>query len=246
MEFNIILGLLLIVFSAIFISATFGFGDALINMPLLTLLLGSADTAPLVACLSMLNSGIIFFYDRGAADKQRLLPLLFSALLAMPLGFYVARMADEQVVKMILGGLIVAFAIYNLFIKQMLAVISMPRAGFDPKVIIFGTISGLFGGAYNISGPPVVLYGTLCAWSPLTFSATLQSFFFPLACTAVLMRASFGEYNSQVFMYLLIALPALIVATLLGRYANSRISNPARFQRIIQVMLLFLGLSLFR
>jgi uncharacterized membrane protein YfcA len=246
MEFTLILGLVLIVFTAIFISATFGFGDALINMPLLTLLLGSSDTAPLVACLSMFNSGIIFFYDRGAADKKRLLPLLFSALLSMPLGFYVARVADEQAVKMVLGGLIMAFAIYNLFIKQMLAVIAIPSAGFDPKAIIFGTISGLFGGAYNISGPPVVLYGTLCAWSPLTFSATLQSFFFPLACTAVAMRANCGEYNSQIFFYLLIALPALILATLLGRYANSRITNPARFQRIIQVVLLFLGLSLFR
>ena len=45
----------------------------------------------------------------------------------------------------------------------------------------FGFFAGILGGAYNTNGPPVVIYGSLRKWSPATFRATLQGYFFMAA-----------------------------------------------------------------
>lgn len=252
MNLDIATGIICIVFFAIFISATFGFGDALISMPLLTLLIGGADTAPLVALLSTFTSGIIFWRDRRNVAWRRLLPLLAAAILAMPFGFWLARSFDEQTMKIYLGIVIIIFSSYNIFIKPFLAAATLPpaidgseqRQTIDPKALFFGGLSGVFGGAYNISGPPVVLYGTIAAWSPAVFSATLQGFFFPLSASVVLMRATWGQYHPQIGYYFLLALPVLLIATFIGRHANRKIENPARFQKIIHIMLIFIGATL--
>jgi uncharacterized protein len=252
MSFDIATGIICIVFFAIFISATFGFGDALISMPLLTMVIGGADTAPLVALLSTLTSGIIFWRDRRNVAWRRLLPLLSAAILAMPFGFWLARSFDEQSMKIYLGAVIVIFSVYNIFIKPLLTASALrpaidgseQRQIIDPKAIFFGGLSGIFGGAYNISGPPVVLYGTISAWSPAVFSATLQGFFFPLSASVVVMRATWGQYHPQIGYYFFLALPVLLLATFVGRYANSKIDNPAKFQKIIHIMLIFIGATL--
>jgi len=245
---GIAIGIICIVFFAIFISATFGFGDALISMPLLTLLIGGADTAPLVALLSTFTSGIIFWRDRRNVAWRRLLPLLSAAILAMPFGFWLARSFDEQTMKIYLGIVIIMFSSYNIFIKPFLAPATDTPAceepNFDPKALFFGGLSGVFGGAYNISGPPVVLYGTIAAWSPAVFSATLQGFFFPLSASVVVMRATWGQYHPQIGYYFLLALPVLLIATFIGRHVNRKIENPARFQKIIHIMLIFIGATL--
>ncbi len=248
MEITIILGVLGVVFLAIFISSTFGFGDALVSMPLLTLLLSSQQAAPIVAALS-LGTGLLVFVPRWRSVAWgQVLPLLLVALLVMPLGFYAGFSLDERIMKLVLGGFVLAFSLYNLLLRPFLLrketnILTTERrnAGFDYWVLPFGALAGFFGGAYNISGPPAVLYGTLRGWRAEVFSVSLQGFFFPLSLTAVSVRAVGGAYTVEVLWYLLFSLPVLLLAALLGRWANGRLQNGVLFHKLIHVLLLFLG-----
>lgn len=248
METAIILGVLAVVAVAIFISATFGFGDALVSMPLLTMLVGSAVAAPFVAALSLLTGIVVFLPQWRRVAWRQVLPLLFTALAVMPIGFYAGAVLDEQIMRRVLGVFVLVFALYSLFFRQRLlraaaqaAESATPSPRFDYKVLPFGVLAGFFGGAYNISGPPAVLYGTLSGWRAEVFATSLQGFFFPLSLFAVSARVATGSYTPQVLWLLLLALPVVLAAAALGRYANARLQQGERFHVFIYLLLLALG-----
>ena len=103
-----------IVFIAIFISSTFGFGDALVAMPLLAYVLDLSVVAPLVALVSMTTSFIIVWRDWRTIRLRPIVWLLVSALMAVPLGIYISNVVDALLVKRILAVIIIVFAGYNL------------------------------------------------------------------------------------------------------------------------------------
>ena len=69
-------------------------------------------------------------------------------------------------VKVVLGTVIIAFAMYRM----------RGRDGVELKddrlAWMFGFGAGVLGGAYGMNGPPLVAYGALRRWSPEQFRAT--------------------------------------------------------------------------
>lgn len=228
-----------IVFIAIFISSTFGFGDALVAMPLLAYVLDLSVVAPLVALVSTTTSFIIVWRDWRTIRLRPMAWLLVSALMAVPLGIYISNVVDAWLVKRILAVIIIVFAGYNLLSPPLV------RLTNDKWGLVFGALSGVFGGAYNISGPPVVLYGTLRGWSPDFFRVALQGYFFPISLGVVLSRWYDGDYTPTTYIYYSICLPIVWLAIWAGRWANGRIREPVIFQKFLQILLLVLGGTLF-
>ena len=107
----------------------------------------------------------------------------------------------------------------------------------------FGFVSGLFGGAYNISGPPVVLYGSLRHWSPNRFRATIQSYALFTNLFAILGHYWAVNITPQVVTFYLYSLPVVMAAIWLGNRIHKIIPGE-HYAKYVNILLSVLGINL--
>ena len=226
---------LLILFIATLARSTLGFGDALIAMPCLVMLLGIHTAAPLVALVGASIGLVILLRNWRNVDIRAAWPLILASACGIPLGLLFLQGVSETLVKATLGILIILFCLYNL---------TTPHLAFSTTsstpAYAFGFLAGLLGGAYNTVGPLLVIYGNLQRWSPARFRATLQGCFFPAYGFIVVGHGFAGALTSQVLRVYALSLPLLFLATVLGERLNAGMPHD-RFTHYINGILLFIG-----
>ncbi len=229
------IGLILaIVFVGQILHATVGFGDALLAMPLLTLIVGVRTATPLVALLATTVTTLILWQSWREIDVGSAWRLVAASLPGIPVGVWLVGYAPEAWVIGGLGVLVLGFALYSLTQPV------LPQVQSRIWVIPAGFLAGVLGAAYNTNGPPVILYGTLRRWSAPQFRATLQGFFFPSGLLILASHGLGGLWNQQVFTLYAYSLPVALIAVFVGSKLNQRI--PAqRFTRLIYGILVVLG-----
>jgi len=228
-----------VVFLATLIRSTLGFGEALIAVPLLAFAMPVAIAAPLAVLVSVVVAAAIVVEDWSRIDFRSAGGLLATAFLGIPVGVWILAHVPERLVKLGLGVVIVAFAMYSL---------TRRHDGDVPHdhpawLIVCGFVSGMLGGAYGMNGPPLVVYGALRQWSPQKFRATLQAYFLPASVVGLLGYASIGLWTATVTREFLWSLPAVVAAILLGRIVHRRIAVESFF-RLVYGALLLTGLAL--
>ena len=236
---SITLHVLLIVFLATLIRSTFGFGEALIAVPLLALILPVAVAAPLAVLLSVTIAAIVVVQDWHKIHLRSAGWLLAPTLLGIPLGIALLTSAHQQLVKAMLALVILAFSGYSLAVKN------PPQLHDDHRAWLLGCgfLAGILGGAYGMNGPPLVIYGAMRRWSPQHFRATLQGYFLPASLVAMAGFRLTGLWTASVTHYYLISLPAAIPAIFLGRWINHRLHGES-FLKVVHAGLICIGLIL--
>jgi uncharacterized membrane protein YfcA len=129
---------------------------------------------------------------------------------------------------------LVGYGVYNLLTP------GVPAVHHEKYAWPFGFLAGVLGGAYNTSGPPVVIYGTLRRWSPDHFRATLQCYFL---CTYVATLVSHGVarlLTPVVFELFFWALPGIGLGLYVGGKVHRMIPTPV-FSRVIFSLLVVIG-----
>lgn len=230
---------LIIAFVATLIRSTFGFGEALLAVPMLSLFVPLEIAVPLAVLLSISIALVIVIQDRQHIHFSSAKWLIIFAIMGIPLGLLVLAYGNEYYIKAGLGLLIIAYCVYSMVGKK-----SIHLESDNMKwLFICGFLSGVFGGAYGISGPPLVVYGNMCKWSAQKFRATLQSYFLPAGIVSLVGFWYKGLWNHTVTHYYLIALPAAVPAIFIGRYFNRRLKDQAFF-KYVYMGLIIIGLVL--
>jgi len=238
MNFTSILPVLAIIFLATFTRAALGFGDALIAMPLLALVLDMQTATPLVAFDASTIAITILSKQWRSVDIKAAWRLILSSLLGIPFGLFFLKNAPESTVKAILGVVLIGFGLYNL-VKP-----NLPPLRNEKLAYLFGWVAGVLGGAYNANGPPVVIYGTLQKWDPENFRATLQCYFLPTGLIILLGHGVAGLWTPTVLRLYAYALPVIMLAILLGGKLN-KVMSSGQFNRIIYAILIVMGALMF-
>jgi hypothetical protein len=192
--------------------------------------------APLAVLISVLVAALIIAQDWRRVEVRSAVGLIASALPGIPLGILLLAKANDHVVKLILGAVIVAFSFYSLFGRARVHV----RHDHWGWLVGCGFLSGILGGAYGMNGPPLAVYGALRKWSPQHFRATLQGYFLPASFVGLLGYLALGLWGPSVTRYFLISLPVVVIAILLGRAINQRMKD-AGFFRAVYVGLIVIG-----
>ena len=237
------LAILAIIFVATVVRSTFGFGEALIAMPLLSLLLDIRIVTPLVAVISFTIAAGVVAVDWRNVHFKCVGALVISGSIGLPIGILFFRTVPENIVKLVLAVLILAFSTYALFRPR------LPHLSSDRTAPIFGFVSGVLTGAYNVGGPPLVIFGTLRQWSTEVFRATLQGYFLWAGAVLLLLHTYYGSWTAEVGRYYVLSLPVLFVAVLIGRRLNrsfqfrSFVSYVYGFLIIVGLVLLTQSLS---
>ncbi|MBA3911057.1 MAG: sulfite exporter TauE/SafE family protein [Rhodobacter sp.] len=207
-----------------------GFGAALIFIPLASALLGPKVAVPLLLVTDGIMTAGMIPKALKSADRSGVLTMASGAVVGVPAGTWLLTTLDPQVLR----WAIVALA------AVMLALLSSgwryhgrPKT---PLTVLVGAVSGLFSGAAQIGGPPVVAYwlgGTIPA---LVVRSNIIFFF---AITSLI--AAIGYIWGGLFTRQILTLGALIAPVYgFGAWAGSRmfgLASEQTFRRICLAMI---------
>lgn len=225
---------LLVVGAGAFVRAAVGFGDALLAMPLLALVIGLQLATPLVGVVSLVTTIILLATSWRSVNLAASWRLIAASALGAPVGLWVLVTVEEWVMHVVLGGVLIGYGAYNLLRP------GLPPLHNEGWAFPVGFVAGILGSAYNTSGPPVIIYGAMRRWSPDVFRATLQGFFLVNGVMIAAGHAMAGLWTAQVLWLTLLTLPGLMVGMAAGIVVQRRIS-PAAFSRVVYVLLVVLG-----
>jgi uncharacterized membrane protein YfcA len=229
---------ILIIMMSTALRSAFGFGNALIAMPLLILLLDIKIATPLVGLIGLITAVLMLLREGRQLELKDAIYLFLASLAGIPVGLYLLISVPEVIVKWILGLVLIGFGLFNL------TGINLPKIENPYLSIPFGILSGILGGAYNANGPPVVIYGLMRGWSQEKFRSTLQGYFLMAGIVVAVSQGVVGLWTSQVLRYFLISIPVVFLGVLSGGIIASKI--PAdRFSQVQYGFLILLGFLLF-
>jgi uncharacterized membrane protein YfcA len=233
----LIVWVIAVIFLATLIRSAFGFGEALISVPLLALVIPVEVAAPLAVLVSITVAAAIILEDWYKVHLGSAWRLVLSTLPGIPLGLLLLTSVPGAVVKGILAVIIIAFSAYCLARRTPLVL------NDDRLAWLFGFLAGVLGGAYGMNGPPLVIYGSLRRWSAEQFRATLQGYFLPASLVGMAGYWRLGLWTPPVTRYFLLSLPAAVTSILLGRLVNRRLAGRS-FIRYVHVALIVVGIAL--
>jgi uncharacterized membrane protein YfcA len=227
----------LVLFGAALLRSIFGFGDALFAMPLASLVVGVTVAAPVVGLVSLVLAAGVLVASRRHVDVATVRYLLAASLVGIPVGVSVLSRADEGALRLTLGAIVIGFGLYRLFSPR------LPELHHRRWALPFGFAAGCLGGAYNIGGPPVVLYGALRGWSAPRFRGTLQGYFLVTSIVIALAQGLGGLWTREVLVLVGASTPGVVAALWWGQGLARRL-EPATFDRHLSLVLVALGVLL--
>ena len=236
--------ILAILFVSAFIHSTLGFGQALIAMPLLLMIVELKTATPLGAFVLMTIGTVILVKNWRVADLNAAWRLVLSSCFGIPMGIFMLKGVPEELMKVFLGILVILFSLYNIA-KRHLKIIDSHRIGAGSALAyLFGFLAGVLGVAYNTSGVIITIYATLRHWSPDRFRSTLQSYFVFTGLLILASHALAGLWTPDILRLYATSLPLVLVGIFLGGKLN-RFIPQGQFDGYVNVGLLVMGILLF-
>ena len=239
----------LLIFAILFVStlihSTLGFGQALIAMPLLAMIVELRMATPLVAFVLMTIGAVILLWNWRVVDLSAVWRLVLSSCFGIPVGLFLLKGVPEGLMKVCLGILVILFSLYNLA-NRYLKTIDLGRVRGGPVLAyLFGFVAGVLGAAYNTSGVVITIYATLRDWDPDRFRSTLQSYFVFTGLFILASHGLVGLWTPDVLRLYVTSLPLILVGIFIGGKLN-RFIPQGQFDGYVNVGLLIMGLLLFR
>ncbi len=245
MSILLVLAVVLIIFLGALTRTVFGFGEAVVSMPLLALLPVNLHTSvSLVGLLGLTVASLAVAFGWRYVNRRELLPLISAAVVGIPVGLMMVNVVPAKVTTGILGIALSTYGTYSLTRQFFTTAEAQDRLHHPVWGLVFGFSSGVFGSAYNFNGVPVAIYGSLRGWRPQNFRSTMQAYFFMSGTLIVAGQGISGMWNPDVFRLYLFSLPAMVAAFLVGTMLNRHIST-AKFQRYVFLLIALLGALLF-
>lgn len=236
--------ILFVIFLGGFARTYFGFGEALVSMPLLALIGLDLHTAiSVIGLAGVLVAAFKIFLDFKSIQYQLLIILLVGSAIGVPIGIWILNFANVEYIQIMLGYFLVLYGVYafskNVFYKNTQPFI------LHNKIwgAIAGMISGVLGSLYNSHGVPIVIYATLTRWSVKTLSSTIQAHFLITAIFVVMGQGIGGIWTNQTWFIFSMAVPILICSVIAGKILIKVTSNRS-FDTWLYLFIIALGIVL--
>lgn len=226
-----------IILAAATVQSLTGFGFALVAVSLLPLLMDLQTAVPLIVLISAAGNALLCWHYRHSFEGEIVARLIAASLITVPLGLWGLNYFPEQWSLRLLGGLILAYVIYDGF------QFSLPSLQSPNWAYAFGAVSGVLTGAFNTGGPPVVVYGSCHRWRPEQFKSNMPSVFLVTSLAAIALHLWQGNITPDLLQTTAWTLPFFAGGIVLG-LGLSRYIDAVQFRYVILILLGVMGLRL--
>jgi hypothetical protein len=240
----IILAIATAVFLGTLTRTLFGFGEAIVSMPLLALLPLHWPTAvALMGLVSLTVAAVTVTTGWRHIHQRELVPVILAALPGIPVGLWMVATVPSAVVTGLLGVALIVYGAFSWSRTRFIGGSATPKPVHARWGLVFGIASGVFGSAYNFTGIPVAIYGSFRGWQPRNFRSTLQAYFLVVGTLIVAGQGMSGMWTLTMGRLYLFSLPAIAAAVVLGTKLQKRIPAP-KFHRFVFLLVATLGVLL--
>ncbi len=229
-----IIPLLIVIFFAGFTQGLSGFGSVLVSLPLLAIFLDIKTVIPLMSLFGIVISIILLMQLYRSLSIKRLVVMLLGTVPGIPAGVLLLQNVSATVLQLVLGGILITFAGYALFLK--LPQLTTGRV----SELTSGFLAGCLGGSIGASGPPVIIYTAVQPWSKDEIKSSLTGYFLITGIGVSMTHAAAGIITREVLIYFFAGLASLVLGVFAGTRMYGRI-NEATYKKAICVLLLILG-----
>ncbi len=230
-----------IVFFGQLIYATLGFGAGMVTLSLLTLFHGDLKlSVPFLILLCIPTEVIVVIRNRSmlknVPETRQLIPYIFIGLI---LGTLLLKKIPNPDLIRALGILIMAVAFYYLIFEKR---IKSALSSFFWQPLL-GSLSGMLGGTYGISGPPLIIFFKARKLDKGQFRTILLSLFLFMSVCRLIFYLGFNLFTFKILISSIFCLPFVG----LGLYAGARLHrsiSESLFKTITSIVLFISGLLL--
>ncbi|MFZ4826681.1 MAG: sulfite exporter TauE/SafE family protein [Phototrophicaceae bacterium] len=216
-----------------------GFGMGLIGMPILIPAIGIDPARVTMVVIATITQVVNVIRGKESLALRSIGWLGLSGLLGILGGFWIVDYGifPEQRLIQSLAILTIAYALSALFIPK------LPHLTHDRFAPVAGFVSGILTGAYNVGGPPVIMYANARRWTAEQTRANLNAFFTIKNVFVLVSHFIVGNFTASILRWIVVGLPAMGVGIGIGLLIAHRIPEK-HFQRIVLVLLLVVGLQM--
>jgi len=231
--------LALIFFAGGLLHGVTGFGALIIMVPMLALFMDMSTAIPLgVLCGCSLQVYTALIY-RSRVDRKVVFQVLLAALPGVWLGGSLLIHMPDVWLKAALGLLVICYVLWQLRGK-------LPPPVRPPSTAwacAAGFAAGIFGGAFGIIGPPIVVYATHTGWSPDAIRGFLGILFALLFGLIAILQHLRGMVGMEVWQLAIWTIPFSLIACMISRRMTARMVSE-QYMRLIFLLLFLMGLIL--
>ncbi|MCF3639487.1 sulfite exporter TauE/SafE family protein [Rhizobium sp. TRM95111] len=210
-----------------------GFGAALIFIPIAAATVGPKAASPVLLVMDFVMTAGMVPPAFRLANRQEVGAMTLGALIGVPLGTLALAVADPVALRWAITA--VAAALLVLLASGW----RYHGAPVRPLTVAVGWIAGLFSGAAQLGGPPVVAYWLGGQNGAVTVRANVVLYF---ALSSILSGVSYlagGLFSGPVFALTLVAAPLYAA----GLYAGSRLFGHASDRTFRRICLALIAAS---
>lgn len=226
-----------ILFAAAYLQSATGFGLALVCMALVPIILPVSEAIAYVSLASLVVNSFIIFANRAGLCLRRALPLCIGIVLGIPVGYFALSALDGKLVIRLLGVTLMVIAAAE-FLQGRMTKLHIPEKSGG----LMGMLGGILAGAFNVGGPPIVVYTYARNWSKVEVVAILQTAFLAGGLTRNLLMLGTGEINVELLALVAWTVPSAILAVWLGKLTLDRLPHML-LKRFVFALIFLIGLS---
>jgi len=218
--------------------AALGFGSGLISVSLWALLFGDIQLfVPVFLLLCLPTEIIISMKDFKKINMSKTAVFLFFIVPALVIGTWLLRFSSQPWMLLLLAAVIITVAVYYFLFEEKQNVHLVYSKWY---IALFGIVSGLMGGLFNMSGPPLVFYFKSIGFTKAEFRASLLGIFFIMSFVRLVTYISFGFYTTTTLNTVVILMPFALVGMVLGMILHHHL-NEHMFKKIASIILFLTG-----
>ncbi len=216
-----------------------GFGAVVLALPLLTFFFPLKVLVPALVAVNFLQAGWFAVTERRHIARREALSLVLLSLAGLPLGWAVYQWLPAESLKLALGAVVTAVAVWNLLGLRL----KRPLPGAVYHALNFA--GGFTQGALVCGGPFLVIYAARMVPEKSAFRATLSVAWLVLNLVLLIVYTATGAWQREMAPIIGAAIPTVAFGTVLGILFHDRI--PQRpFRLMVFAILLVSGLVLLK
>jgi uncharacterized protein len=230
--------LMLIICFAGFAQGLTGFGFSLIAFPLLTIFLQVKQITPILIVLSIITNIMVILSSKNHYKLRDLWLLIIFGVLATPIGAYILKIVQPNILKAIVGVIISLTAFFLLMNYKL----KIKHLKFSQAIT--GIFSGILNGSLSLSGPPIILYMSNQGAKKDELRGSFSLFALITNIFAVSTMYFANLINLKIYSYLYLFSPALVIGVYCGIRVSKKV-NEQVFQKITLYLLIIMGVWTF-
>lgn len=206
-----------------------GFGVGIVAMTGLTFIGEIVHATYLVNLTAVITTGAVFGRLWRQTSWRHLWPVLLGIVVSNPIGLALLKTfgpTHPEIVKRVLGAVIMGFAAWSLLGRTFKPSKMRWQVGLG-----VGALGGILGGAFTMSGPPLVAYIYSLPMSRDAMKASVNACFLFNCVYRLMLLISAGDVTRPLLIQSAYCVPAVVAGVVVGMILARGVGTD-RFRRI--------------